>query len=408
MLRGPRSRGQRGCRSRTCHDLTVTAEEDLGTVGIARRVVDAVESRRASRRWWDADADDYLAEHGADIGEVDFVWCPEGLREQDARLLGEVAGRRVLEVGAGSAPCARWLLRAGARPVALDLSAGMLGHAAALARSTGLAVPLVQADATQLPFRDGAFDVACSAFGAVPFVAEPEQVMREVARVLRPGGRWVFAVNHPMRWMFSDDPGPDGLVVRQSYFDRMPYVEVDGHGAATYVEHHRTLGDRVRDIVAAGPVLGGLVEPGGPGGKGTGWGPWWRLPGGAVPRRRPVPPPSPAGSCCVSGVTAPRSQQDRSAEDSAQRAVHLNDHPPSVAAWPLRIEVATSPARLHPHRLPGRRRQARVPAKAGEVDLVHGVRAPPRVVRRSQPGDLQPHVAGCAGRGRGRRAAGRR
>ena len=32
--------------------------------------------------------------------------------------------------------------------------------------------------------------------------------MREVARVLRPGGRWVFAVNHPMRWIFPDDPGP--------------------------------------------------------------------------------------------------------------------------------------------------------------------------------------------------------
>ena len=51
--------------------------------------------------------------------------------------------------------------------------------------------------------------------------------MREVARVLRPGGRWVFAVNHPMRWMFPDDPGPDGLIVDQSYFDRTPYVEVD-------------------------------------------------------------------------------------------------------------------------------------------------------------------------------------
>ena len=63
------------------------------------------------------------------------------------------------------------------------------------------------------PSPTASFDLACSAFGAVPFVAEPERVMREVARVLRPGGRWVFAVNHPMRWMFSDDPGPDGLTV---------------------------------------------------------------------------------------------------------------------------------------------------------------------------------------------------
>ena len=128
----------------------------------------------ASRRWWDADADDYLAEHGADIGEVDFVWCPEGLREQDARLLGDVAGARVLEVGAGSAPCARWLLRAGrAAGGARPLRAACCATPPRWAASTGVGVPLVQADATQLPFRDGAFDLACSAFGAVPFVAEP-------------------------------------------------------------------------------------------------------------------------------------------------------------------------------------------------------------------------------------------
>ena len=59
----------------------------------------------------------------------------------------------------------------------------------------------------------------------------------------------MFAVNHPMRWMFSDDPGPDGLTVTQPYFDRTPYVEVDAAGLPTYVEHHRTLGDRVRDTV---------------------------------------------------------------------------------------------------------------------------------------------------------------
>jgi SAM-dependent methyltransferase len=260
-----------------------SAEERLGTAGVARRAVDGPESERASRLWWDADADDYLAEHGRDIGDADFVWCPEGLREADARLLGDVRGRRVLEVGAGSAPCSRWLAAAGAHPVALDLSGAMLRHAATLGTATGLPVPLVQAGAERLPFADGSFDAACSAFGAVPFVAEPERVMREVVRVLRSGGRWVFAVNHPMRWMFSDDPGPDGLTVQQSYFDRTPYAEVDDAGRATYVEHHRTLGDRVRDAVAAGLVLDDIVEPEWPEGRETVWGQWSPLRGALFP-----------------------------------------------------------------------------------------------------------------------------
>lgn len=261
----------------------VSTEQSLGTVGIVKRAVDAPESERASRGWWDADADDYLAEHGSDIGDVDFVWCPEGLRESDAGLLGEVVGRDVLEIGCGSAPCARWLAVQGARAVASDLSGSMLRHAAALGRSTGVPVPLVQAGAERLPFGDASFDLACSAFGGVPFVAEPDRVMREVARVLRPGGRWVFSVNHPMRWMFSDDPGPDGLTVIQSYFDRTPYVEVDDAGAATYVEHHRTLGDRVRDVVAAGLVLDDVVEPEWPEGRETVWGQWSPLRGALFP-----------------------------------------------------------------------------------------------------------------------------
>jgi SAM-dependent methyltransferase len=259
------------------------AEHVLGTAGLARRSVDSAESERASRRWWDADADDYLAEHARDIGDADFVWCPEGLREADARLLGDVAGADVLEVGSGSAPCSRWLRRRGARPVALDLSRGMLAHAAALGVATGIAVPLVQAGAERLPFRAESFDLACSAFGAVPFVADPGRVMAEVARVLRPGGRWVFAVNHPLRWVFSDDPGPDGLTVQQSYFDRTPYVEVDAAGTATYVEHHRTVGDRIRDVVAAGLVLDDLVEPEWPADRDRVWGQWSPLRGALFP-----------------------------------------------------------------------------------------------------------------------------
>ena len=144
-------------------------------------------------------------------------------------------------------------------------------------------MPLVQADAGALPFGDGVFDAACSAFGAVPFAADTAGLMAEVARVLRPGGRWVFAVNHPMRWMFPDDPTADGLVVTQSYFDRSPYVEVDDAGHAVYVEHHRTLGDRVAEVVAAGLVLEGIVEPEWPEHLHAVWGQWSPLRGALFP-----------------------------------------------------------------------------------------------------------------------------
>jgi SAM-dependent methyltransferase len=254
--------------------------------GLVTWAVGPEESAAASRSWWDDDAADYQAEHGAFLGDVDFVWCPERLREADAALLGDptgLIGARVLEVGCGAASCARWLVDRGADAVGLDLSAGMLREARAAEARSGVAVPLVQADAAHLPFADASFDLACSAFGAVPFVADTAALMAEVARVLRPGGRWVFAVNHPMRWIFPDDPGEDGLTVTQSYFDRSPYAEADGDGRITYVEHHRTIGDRVTDVVGAGLVLEGIVEPEWPADLDEVWGQWSPLRGALFP-----------------------------------------------------------------------------------------------------------------------------
>ena len=251
--------------------------------GVARRPAGAEESVRANRRWWDAAAPAYLAEHGADLGESDFLWCPEGLREADARLLGDVRGRRVLEIGCGSAPCSRWLRRQGADVVALDLSAGMLASAAESNWSTGITVPLLQADAGALPVADGSMDVACSAFGGLPFVADVEGALREVARVLRPGGRFVASVNHPMRWPFPDSPDPEDLQIVSSYFDRTPYVETDDAGTTVYVEHHRTVGDWVRAVRAAGLALEDLVEPEWTPGRTENWGQWSPARGALIP-----------------------------------------------------------------------------------------------------------------------------
>jgi SAM-dependent methyltransferase len=258
-------------------------QPDATNTRVVRRQLSPDENRRASRHWWDIDADSYQAEHGTFLGDVDLLWCPEGLREKDAGLLGDVTGRRVLEVGCGAASGARWLVTQGAHVVALDLSAGMLRHAAAAAERTAVRPVLLQADAMALPLADAAFDLAFTAFGAVPFVDDSARVMREVFRVLRPGGRWVFSTTHPMRWVFLDDPGPQGLIANQSYFDRRPYVELDDAGRAVYVEHHRTLGDRVREIVAAGFVLTDMVEPEWPEGHDQLWGQWSPLRGALFP-----------------------------------------------------------------------------------------------------------------------------
>lgn len=247
------------------------------------RAVPPDDGGRASRGWWDVNAREYLDEHGDFLGDADFCWCPEGLREADAHLLGDVRDRDVLEVGAGAAQCSRWLRGQGARSVATDVSHGMLAAGRPFDTAAGVHVPALQADARALPFADGSFDCVFTAFGALPFVPDTGRVHAEVARVLRPGGRWVFAVTHPLRWAFPDDPSTRGLTATRSYFDHTPYIETDDTGRVDYAEYHNTLGDHVADVVGAGLVLERLVEPTWPAGHDRTWGGWGPVRGALLP-----------------------------------------------------------------------------------------------------------------------------
>jgi demethylmenaquinone methyltransferase/2-methoxy-6-polyprenyl-1,4-benzoquinol methylase len=91
-------------------------------------------------------------------------------------------GSVVLDIGCGTGDLARSLRRKGQQPVGIDLSLGML----TAAHAGG--APLVQADAAALPLRTAAADAVVSGF-AVRNFADLPGVMKEVGRVLRPGGR---------------------------------------------------------------------------------------------------------------------------------------------------------------------------------------------------------------------------
>jgi len=101
--------------------------------------------------------------------------------------------------------------------------------------------------------------------------------------VLRPGGRWVFSVSHPIRWAFPDDPTERGLTATRSYWDTTPYVESADDGRVLYAEHHRTIGERVRELTAGGFLLDAIVEPEWPQENTQVWGGWSPQRGRIIP-----------------------------------------------------------------------------------------------------------------------------
>jgi SAM-dependent methyltransferase len=112
------------------------------------------------------------------------------------RFAGVARGEALLDVGCGTGPVAVTAARAGAKVRALDLSPALLEHARRNADTAGVEVDFKEGDVESLPYPDAAFDVVVSQFGHM-FAPRPDVAIREMLRVLKPGGRIAFSTWPP-------------------------------------------------------------------------------------------------------------------------------------------------------------------------------------------------------------------
>ena len=127
----------------------------------------------------------------------EITWGMFGHLESEVRVLGDVAGLEVLELGCGTAYFSAWLARRGARPVGLDVTPAQLETARRLQHETGIEFPLVEAGAEDVPLPDESFDLVLSEYGASIW-CEPSRWIPEAFRLLRPSGRLVFMCGTPL------------------------------------------------------------------------------------------------------------------------------------------------------------------------------------------------------------------
>jgi SAM-dependent methyltransferase len=120
-----------------------------------------------------------------------MTWGLWAVPESELRVLGDVAGLDVVELGCGTAYVSAWLARRGARPVGVDPTPAQLETARAMQAEFGLEFPLYEAAAEDVPLADASFDLAVSEYGASIW-ADPYRWVPEAARLLRGGGRLVF------------------------------------------------------------------------------------------------------------------------------------------------------------------------------------------------------------------------
>src|SRR5262245_4128047 len=112
-------------------------------------------------------------------------------------LMGAIAGRRVCDLACGQGRVARYLTELGAQVIGIDLSEKLLEIARHDEEIESRGIEYLLADVTNLEgVTDGWFDgVVC--YMALMDISELAPTFREVARILRPGGWFVFAILHP-------------------------------------------------------------------------------------------------------------------------------------------------------------------------------------------------------------------
>jgi SAM-dependent methyltransferase len=150
------------------------------------------------------------------------------------RLLPELRGKRVVDLGCGFGWFARWAMMQGAAGVlGVDLSENMLLRARA--ETADPAVRYLRADLESLELPEEAFDLAYSSL-ALHYIEGFAGVVGRVFRALGSGGHFVFSIEHPI-YMASTSPG---------------WLTTDDGGRTWPVDHYAVEGPRVTDWLAKG------------------------------------------------------------------------------------------------------------------------------------------------------------
>jgi SAM-dependent methyltransferase len=205
-----------------------------------------------NRSFWDADADDYQAAHGADLKARALAWGAFRIPESELGVLGNVAGLDVLELGCGGAQWSAALDARGARCTGLDVSGAQLAHA----RAHAPILPLVQASGEILPFCADAFDVVFCDHGATSF-CDPADILPEVARVLRPGGLFAFCATDPLVYLTWDNDKEKQTRRLNRGVDDLGRVDFSDDGTIDWVS---TPGQWIANFRAHGFTIEALYE----------------------------------------------------------------------------------------------------------------------------------------------------
>jgi SAM-dependent methyltransferase len=216
----------------------------------------------SAKKGWNIISKEY--QEKTQISLEDVHYGPISPGELELKLLGNVKGKRVLEIGCGGGQNTIVLAKWGAKSAGLDISKEQIKYARKLAKKNNVTAPFYVGNMENLSmFKNESFNIVLSSH-AIGYAEDPKQVFQEVFRVLQRNGLFVFCVSHPIT--------VKGRKVRYggrtmwglgNYFDRRRrmWTWKMGGKTAKFYGYHRILQDYFDWLVSAGFSVERVLEP---------------------------------------------------------------------------------------------------------------------------------------------------
>lgn len=181
-------------------------------------------------------------------------------RESELNLLGDINGKKVIELGCGGCENSIILSKRGAICTGVDMSTEQLKYAKNFIKEHEVDIHLIEGDIENMTMiDDDEFDIAISIF-ALDWMQDLDMAFKEAYRILKKNGIFVFSMQHPIyNLLGAEDINPKELKITISYFEK--YVTFRESTGIDLKVHASKFSDIINGLIKTGFNIEKIIEP---------------------------------------------------------------------------------------------------------------------------------------------------
>lgn len=215
---------------------------------------------KETKKWWEDSAKYYQEDCKIPIGIHYGPGAPFEDGKDGLHLLGNLKGKRVLEIGCGGAQCGIAMAKQGANVIGIDISEEQLKFAKALAEKNNASIKFYQGDIKRFPYVSSKSQDLVFTAWTLLYVDDLGSCFREAYRVLKNNGKFVLAMPHP----FFGTINPKTLKLRQGYLGAGKWENIEtweDRSKHKFVMYRRTISEIANYLIDSGFNIEKIIEP---------------------------------------------------------------------------------------------------------------------------------------------------